>query len=298
MTVSNTRNTRNTRNTGKAKSIPTEWDADVSAYLRHLAAKAAPKTTIGTRRQQLAQAARALAPLAPGDVTLDALTDYLAAQPWAAETLRGHRNALHAFFQWRYRTGRAPSDPTENLPAVPASSPAPRPTPDRIVKATMTTTVDPRSRLMLRIACELGLRRAEVAGVNSRDVVDGDTGAMLRVIGKGAKLRLVPISDELAGLLEQGPRAWDPDGERGGFVFPGRDGGHLSPRYVGELCAEALPGDWTMHSLRHRFATRAYRGTRNLRAVQELLGHTSVATTQRYTAVDEDELRAAMRSAA
>lgn len=53
-----------------------------------------------------------------------------------------------------------------------------------------------------------------------------------------------------------------------------------------------------MHTLRHRFGTRAFRGSRNLRAVQILLGHTSVATTQRYTAVDEDEVRAAMMSAA
>lgn len=287
-----------THNTGKAKSIPTAWEPDIAAYLRHLAAKVSPKTTIGTRRQQLARTARALDPLGPDDVTLDTITDFLAAQRWAPETIRGNRNALHAFFSWRHRTGRADNDPTAELPAVPSSAPAPRPTPDRIVAATMTATTDPRSLLMLRIACELGLRRAEVAAVHSGDVVDGDSGAMLRVIGKGAKLRLVPVSDQLAGLLERGERAWNPDGARGGFVFPGRDDGHLSPRYVGELCAEALPGDWTMHSLRHRFATRAYRGTRNLRAVQELLGHTSVATTQRYTAVDEDELRAAMLSAA
>lgn len=53
-----------------------------------------------------------------------------------------------------------------------------------------------------------------------------------------------------------------------------------------------------MHTLRHRFATRAYRGTRNIRAVQELLGHSSIATTQIYTAVDDEEMRAAMLAAA
>jgi integrase len=53
-----------------------------------------------------------------------------------------------------------------------------------------------------------------------------------------------------------------------------------------------------MHKLRHRFATRAYRGSGNLRAVQVLLGHSSVATTERYTAVDDDLIRAAMMSAA
>jgi integrase/recombinase XerC len=52
-----------------------------------------------------------------------------------------------------------------------------------------------------------------------------------------------------------------------------------------------------MHTLRHRFASRAYRGTRNLRAVQTLLGHASIATTERYTAVDDAEMRAAMVAA-
>ncbi|KAA1251740.1 tyrosine-type recombinase/integrase [Mycobacterium simiae] len=61
--------------------------------------------------------------------------------------------------------------------------------------------------------------------------------------------------------------------------------------------AGALPEHWTAHTLRHRFTTRAYRGSRNLRAVQTLLGHSSVATTERYTAVDDDEIRAAMMAA-
>jgi site-specific recombinase XerC len=59
-----------------------------------------------------------------------------------------------------------------------------------------------------------------------------------------------------------------------------------------------MPEGYTMHTLRHRFGTRAYRGSRNLRAVQELLGHASIATTERYTAIDDDEIRAAAMAAA
>jgi len=58
-----------------------------------------------------------------------------------------------------------------------------------------------------------------------------------------------------------------------------------APRWVGKLMAGALPDHWTAHTLRYRFATRAYRGSCNLRAVQVLLGLSSVATTERYTAV-------------
>jgi integrase len=63
---------------------------------------------------------------------------------------------------------------------------------------------------------------------------------------------------------------------------------------VGIVVTNVLPDGATMHSLRHRFASRAYRGTRNLRAVQVLLGHASIATTERYTAVDDSEIRAAI----
>ena len=78
-----------------------------------------------------------------------------------------------------------------------------------------------------------------------------------------------------------------------GSVFPRRAGGHLTAGHVGKLIARALPGDWTAHNLRHRFATRSYRGSHNIRAVQKLLGHETVLSTERYTAVHGDEIRAA-----
>jgi integrase len=115
----------------------------------------------------------------------------------------------------------------------------------------------------------------------------GAAGPSLLFHGKGGKLRVVPIGDDLAAAIT----AVD------GYLFPAGDDGHLTPQHVGRLMAAALPDHWTAHTLRHRFATRAYRGTRNLRAVQTLLGHSSVATTERYTAVDDDEIRAAAMSA-
>jgi site-specific recombinase XerD len=63
------------------------------------------------------------------------------------------------------------------------------------------------------------------------------------------------------------------------------------------MVSRVLPDGLTMHTLRHRFASKAYRGTRNLRAVQQLLGHATIATTERYTAVDDDEMRAAAMAA-
>lgn len=83
-----------------------------------------------------------------------------------------------------------------------------------------------------------------------------------------------------------------------GPIFPGRVNGMISPAYVSKLLSAVLPEGVTGHKLRHRFATRAYRNSNhNLRAVQQLLGHASIATTQVYTEVDSDELRQAALSA-
>ena len=114
-----------------------------------------------------------------------------------------------------------------------------------------------------------------------RDLV----GWSLLVHGKGGRERIVPLADDVAFLLRR----------RGdGFAFPGQDHGHLSAPRVGELVREALPGHWTAHTLRHHFATRTYAASRDLLAVQRLLGHAKPETTMAYVRVDVDTLRAAV----
>jgi integrase len=105
-------------------------------------------------------------------------------------------------------------------------------------------------------------------------------GRVLRIIGKGGKVRVVPLTTELASALTGAH----------GYVFPGKVGGHISPGRVGEILKAHLGEHWTGHTLRHRFATRAYAHTANMLAVRDLLGHSSVATTQRYTAIDDQAL--------
>jgi integrase len=143
---------------------------------------------------------------------------------------------------------------------------------------------------MLRLAAEAGLRRAEIAGLRAADLTGSRGRAVLLVAGKGGRDRRVPLSDGLASVL----RAYA-DGRE--WLFPSQSGGHISAQWAGELCSIALGGRWTLHTLRHRFGTAAYRGSHDLRAVQELLGHSSPATTQIYVAVNEDSLREAARAA-
>jgi integrase len=76
-----------------------------------------------------------------------------------------------------------------------------------------------------------------------------------------------------------------------GYLFPGQIGGHVSAAHVGKLVSGLLPDRWTTHTLRHRFATRAYAIDHDLFTVQELLGHASADTTRRYVLVPDDAKR-------
>ncbi|WP_207569328.1 tyrosine-type recombinase/integrase [Mycolicibacterium moriokaense] len=282
------------------RPLPPAWAGLAQAYLAAEAGAGRSIATIATRRGHLAFMARGLR-CRPERVTTAGILAWFGRQAWSIETRRSHRNTAVSFFGWAHRAGHLPSNPAADLPVMRAAAPAPRPAPDAVWSAAMANA-DPRVRLMLRLAAEAGLRRAEIARVHRRDLTRGPGGAALLVHGKGGKLRTVPIGDDLAAALAKGVQSPDAlsrtEGIADGFLFPGAGDGHLTPQHVGKLMAGALPDHWTAHTLRHRFATRAYRGSRNLRAVQVLLGHSSVATTERYTAVDDDEIRAAMRAAA
>jgi len=110
----------------------------------------------------------------------------------------------------------------------------------------------------------------------------------LRIIGKGRRERVLPLAGELRELLAACPH---------GYVFPGQIDGHLSPAWVGKLVSAVLGPEWTTHTLRHRFATAAYAGQRDIFAVQTLLGHSRPETTMQYVQLPDDALRAAVASA-
>lgn len=275
---------------------PDAWIGHIGDYLDSLAAAGKPATTRATRSAHLCRVARGLG-VPPEKVTGASLIAFFAKQQhWARETRRGYRNSCVSFFGWAHSDGRIETDPSRELPSVSPAPPAPRPAPDRVYRESLIAA-PARVRLMLRLAAELGLRRAEVAQVATSDLTEEFEGYVLVVHGKGGKIRTLPVSDELGAAIAAGPAGHTAGEPAAGYLFPGDDDGHLSPRWVGRLCREAMPDGWTMHKLRHRFATRAYRGTRNLRAVQTMLGHASVATTEIYTAVDNAEVRAAMMAA-
>ncbi len=272
--------------------VSPQWESAIAGYLLTLSAGGQRETTLKVCRQHLTRLARGLG-CPPAEVTGELLVEWFGRQTqWAPETRKGHRSSARGFFSWAYRTGRIPVYLGDELPGVRVPKAAPRPAPDDAWEAALAAA-DARSRLILRLAAEVGLRRGEVAQVHTRDVLVVGGSAQLLVHGKGGKQRIVPISDEIAALLGRGPGGHTPGMASTGYLFPDGAGGHLSAHWVGIAISRLLPAGYSMHTLRHRFATRAYRGSRNLRAVQSLLGHASIATTERYTAVDDDEIRAA-----
>lgn len=227
----------------------------------------------------------------PWEVTSGDLLAWTGSKVWATETRRSVRASLRGFFAWGVMAGHLDRSPAAELPSIRPSIPRPRPAPDAVYRVALAAAGE-RERLMLRLAAEAGLRRAEVAQVHARDLVEDLAGWSLVVHGKGQRERLVPLGAGLALALRARVHA------TGGYAFPGDDGGHLSPRWVGKLITRLLPEGHTMHALRHRFATRAYAVDRDLLTVQALLGHASPTTTRVYVQVPDDALRRTVEAAA
>lgn len=272
-------------------TLPPCWEDPITAWVGWLRAGGASFETVRVRRGIIRSMARQLP--APDRVTTELLVDVVAANKWSNDHRRNTRTTLVGFFDWAMHHGHASHNPAAGMPAVPESTPKPRPVTDRIW-AELLEAAPPRERLMARLAGEAGLRRAEVAKVHRDDLIEDLSGWSLIVHGKGGKQRTVPITDSLADAIRTHSAGYSPDG----FLFPGQIDGHISPNRVGVLLSRLMPEGWSMHKLRHRYASKGYAGTGNIRAVQEALGHASVATTQRYTAVTSREVRAVSEAAA
>ncbi len=281
-------------------ALPAAWVTIVEDYATSLAAVGRSPQTVQLRREQLARLARDTGK-APGEVTDNDLVRWFARHDWKPETRRSYRSGVMQFFGWAHKLGHLPTNPAADLEPVKQPPAVARPADEHAYRAAVAAAT-PREQVMLRLAAEAGLRRGEVAQVRPDNLIGGAGGTQLLVRGKGDKTRLVPLSDGLAALVRAGARGHSPElvwqGDDGGWLFPDYLGGHVSPPRVGQLVSRRLPPAVTMHMLRHMFATRAYRGSRNLRAVQMLLGHSSLAITERYVAVNDDEVRAAAMAAA
>ena len=222
-------------------------------------------------------------------VTEDDLMTYLQAHKWKPQTRKSHRSTLRSFYGWAYRQRLIDSDPSAQLRAIRTPVSRPRPAPETHVKRAIMAANDTELVLVL-LAGYAGLRRMEIATLKQSDVI----GDQLHVTGKGGRERRIPIHPVLADPLARQLRR-----HRGSqWVFPSRLQPGLdrpvSGDWVSKTLKRLLGGELTAHTLRHRFATKAYQGSKDIRAVQELLGHSSPATTAVYTLIEDDDLAAAV----
>lgn len=264
-------------------SAPVPWRKSINGWIDTLKAAGLSAQTIKSRRYKMVHLAALLMPSGPEDVTTEQIVQVFARQQWKPETRKAYRNTISSFFRWLHKSGRRSDDPSLDVPRVKKPHAHPRPCPDRYIAAAMKMATT-SERLMIRLGAECGLRRGEIARVHSDDVVADSAGRSLIVRGKGDKQRIVPLPDDLAGIIM----------DARGYLFPGRFGGHVEESYIGDHISRLLPDGYAAHTLRHRFATTAYAATHDLFVVAELLGHESVETTEHYVAMPDGRLREAM----
>jgi integrase/recombinase XerC len=281
---------------GFAASLTAVGPATVSAY----------RSDVGAFVSWLERAG----PCEPGQVTrlvLRRYLAYLATRRYARRTIARKASALRRYFGWLHHVGAVPVDPSVGLHAPRGEGRLPRVLRPEELRALLDepersrtggddrrqTAIDQRDDAVLELLYGSGLRVAELCSLRRGDL--DLTRQRLAVWGKGGKQRAVPVSEPartaVARWLEEGRDVLDDADAPADVVFLNQRGRPLSPRDVRRLLDRRAAEPTHPHALRHTFATHLLDGGADLRAVQELLGHADLGTTQVYTHVSKERLR-------
>lgn len=241
----------------------------------------------------------------PADVNSALLRDHLYQLKdlgLAASSMRRAISALHTYFTFLLAEGVVKADPSERLDAPRRGRDLPDVmTVEEVKKLVAAPSLDEplalRDRAMFEIAYSAGLRVSEWIGITVQDL-QLDEG-LIRVFGKGGKERLVPVGRSAVGAVALYIRELRPRLEKGsgeGKLFLNSRGEPLTRMGAWKILQKHVKGAGiakrvTPHTLRHSFATHLLEGGADLRAVQEMLGHADISTTQIYTHVDREYLR-------
>lgn len=264
----------------------------IAQYELHLRASGRTHATIEQRKQWIRRLSREMqTPLL--EHTATTLTNWLAHPSWGKSTRRSARASLLSFYQWATRNNLIEEDPSQFLETIREPPPCPRPVPEDVFGRALANA-GPREHLAILLAGCCGLRASEVVSVHIDDIGSDMYGDVLAVHGKGERLRLIPVGSEVTNALavafRESPYGW---------AFPNMNDmtKHVQGAAISRNCRPYLEGH-TFHALRHRYASRVYETSGDLLSTQQLLGHASPVTTQRYVAVDRVRLRNAARGAA
>ena len=272
----------------------------ISAFAAHLATRASANTRAAYLRdteQLAALAAAASPPIPPERITGAQLRRFLSTlhgRGLSGRTLARMLSSWRAFFRYLAEEGRIPADPCAGLRPPKSARRLPNAlSPDEATRLVALDGDGPlavRDRAMLELFYSSGLRLSELAGM-TLDRVDWQAGEV-RVWGKGAKERIVPVGAAALDALKRWVdmrRAFAPAENHALFVT--QRGAAISPRAIQArirdlAIRQGLPRHVHPHMLRHSFASHVLQSSGDLRAVQEMLGHASIASTQVYTHLD------------
>jgi site-specific recombinase XerD len=273
-------------------------------FLRSLTA-AAPNTVAAYRRDlaaflEWAGRAEVAGPEAVDRLLLRRYLSYLATRRYSRRTIARRASALRRYFGWLQRNGLVAADPSRGLSAPQGEGRLPtvlrRPDLDALLApaAGDDEPVALRDQAVVELLYGSGLRVAELCGLRPADL---DLARRLVVVwGKGSKQRQVPLSEPsaeaVAAWLVRGRSALASPETPDDALFLNRRGRRLTPRDVRRILDHRAASPTHPHALRHTFATHLLDGGADLRAVQELLGHADLATTQLYTHVSKERLKA------
>lgn len=288
--------------------VPSALAEDVDGFLAFLELeKGASRNTLAAYERDLEQCAAFLARRGAAhwrDVTPSGLTDWLYAlteQGLSVATMARKLSAVRTFCRYLVREGRRPDDPTELVTGPKLR----RRVPDTLTVRDVTRILEAptpsdeygvRDRAILELAYSSGLRASELSSLTLTQV-DLENG-FVRVFGKGAKERIVPLGDSARRAIETYLGSARPKLVRartGSALFLSDRGQAISRKTIWALVRRhaaraGLEKPVKTHLLRHSFATHLLSGGADLRAIQEMLGHASITTTQIYTAVEEKRL--------
>ena len=227
-----------------------------------------------------------------------ALVARLHRQGTGARSLQRLLAAVRSFFRWLMKEGHAGSNPASAVRAprqqrrLPATLDADAVS--RLLDFTATSTLAKRDKAMMELFYSSGLRLSELAGLRWNQVDPGSR--MLTVTGKGNKTRMIPFGRVAAEALAEWRKVrLDFAAFEEPVIFVSRQGRPISMRNIQSRIRywarrQGLPQDVYPHLLRHSFASHMLESSGDLRAVQELLGHSDIATTQVYTHLDFQHL--------
>lgn len=279
-----------------------DWELTLSDYATYQRAANLSEKTIRNRAELFRTVAR-VTRRGPDDVTEDDLLRVLGrAHPRTGDrlapgTMQSERSYMQAFFKWLKKTKRRHDNPAKDLPKVKVPRRKPRPLRLDQIEDVLECGIYARTRDIILIAAFTGLRMGEVVKIRGEDVdLDGMT---LRSIRKGDLDWQGTLNDELLEIAKRYPCSgwWFPSPYKN-ELFP-EGGGHILMASASDRVSKAIRSAGisdrriTGHSLRHYAATEMIRRGASVRAVQEFLGHSSLATTQLYADVTLDDMRAA-----